>query len=182
MTQLAKTPQQKIASLKAFLKTTKKPAERDRARAILRLIEGKQRQEVADFFDINVKTIDTWQRKFKKHGVQGLQTAPQAGNNYRLDNVCKNEIKQVLHEKTPKDVGLEGAFWSVSALREYVKREYHVEHKSDEAYRKLFKYCGFSYHKPDKTNRKQNQHLRKQFEIALKKSSKHTSEKAVWYW
>lgn len=182
MTQLIHTPQPKTIQLKQFLKTTKRPDERDRARAILKLIEGKRRKAVADFFDISLTTLGQWQQKFKKHGADGLCTKPQRGNRYQLSMKQKEDTKQAINEHAPEQLGLRGAFWTVPLLAAYVKRAYHVSYKSANTYRELFKFCGFSYHKPDTVNRRQNPHMRKRFEDTLKKRSDGTVEKVVWYW
>lgn len=182
MKQMIHTPQFKVNELKQFLKATKRPDERDRARAILKLIEGKKRQEVADFFDISLTTLGEWQQKFKQRGAEGLRTKPQQGNRYKLSRVEKQAIKLIINEKTPAELGLKGIFWTVPLLRAYVRQAYQVTYQSVNTYRELFKFCGFSYHKPDKINKRQNPHMRKRFEDTLKKSSNGTVEKIVWYW
>lgn len=176
------TPQPKINQLKQFLKTTKRPDERDRARAILKLVEGKKRKEVAYFFDITLTTLGEWQHKFKKRGAEGLRTKPQKGNKYKLSREQKEEIKGSINKKTPQELGLNGSFWTVSLLRAYVKRDYQVTYQSANSYRELFTFCGFSYHKPDAVNKRQNGHMRKRFEDTVKKRSNGTVEKIVWYW
>lgn len=182
MTQMIHTPQSKTNQLKQFLRVTKRPDERDRARAILKLIEGKRRKEVADFFDISLTTLGEWQQKFKKQGADGLRTKPQRGNRYQLSGEQKQAIKQVINHKTPNELGLKGVFWTVPLLAAYVKQAYQVSYKSANTYRELFKFCGFSYHKPHTVNKRQNPHMRKRFEDTLKKRSDGTVEKAVWYW
>ena len=137
---------------------------------------------VVDFFDIHIKTLDEWQRAFKKQGVDGLRTQPPPGNNHKLSREQKEEIKDTINTKGPGNFSLEGKFWSVPALRQYVRKQYKVIYKSNDSYRRLFNFCGFSFHKPDKVNKKQNPHMRKQFEETLKKSSNGTYEKLVWYW
>lgn len=182
MTQMIHTPQLKIEELKQFLKTTRRPDERDRARAILKLIEGKRRKEVADFFDITLTTLGQWQQKFKQSGAEELRTKPQKGNRAQLSLEQKQALQQLINEKAPEDVGLQGKFWTVPLLKSYVKQVYQVTYKSANTYRELFTFCGFSYHKPEKVNKNQNRHMRKRFEDTLKKSSDGTAEKIVWYW
>lgn len=182
MIQITQTPQSKINKLKAFLKATKYPDERDSARAILKLIEGRKRQDVADFYDIHIKTLDEWQRAFKRQGIEGLMREPQIGNNYKLSYAQKEEIKTAINNNTPDELQQKGRFWKVSLLKQYVKKRYNVVYKSEVSYQDLFTFCGFSYHKPDKVNKRQNPHMRKQFEDTLKKSSNGTVEKIAWYW
>lgn len=182
MTKLAQTPPERIAEVKAFLKKTKDIHEKDRARAIIKLIEGKPRREVADFLEVNIATIDDWSRKFRRSGIAGLKTKPQKGNRHLLTREEKNEVKKTITYKTPQELGLIGKFWNVPSLKAYVKKTFGVVYKSPESYRRLFSYCKFTFHKPAKVNRRQKTGVRKRFEVALKKSSDGTREKAVWYW
>lgn len=182
MTKLTQTPQSQINKLKTFLKTTKRPKERERARAVLKLIEGRQRKDVADFFDIHVKTLDEWQRAFKKQGISGLRIQGSTSNNYKLTSAQKEKIKLILNSKNPEQLELKGKFWTTDNLKQYIKKQYKVIYQSTDSYRRLFKFCGFSYHKPDKINKRQNPHMRQRFEDVLKKSSNGAIEKIVWSW
>lgn len=182
MTQLTKTPIQKVEKLKLFFKSTKRPDERDRARAVLKLVEGKTRMEVAQFLGINVKTLDKWQKAFRGLGINGLRTVPQKGNNNKLPLKSKEAIKKTINKKSPEELRLKGKFWTVALLKQYVKNKYAVTYKAAESYQRLFKYCGFSFHKPDKVNKRQDRHMRRRFEMDLKKSSDGISQKAAWYW
>lgn len=182
MTKLAQTPPVRIAEVKAFLKKTKDIHEKDRARAIVKLIEGKRRKEVADFLEVNIATVDEWSRKFRRYGIAGLKTKPQKGNRRLLTREEKGEIKRTISKKKPEDVGLTGKFWNVPLLKRYVSNTYQVTYRSLTSYRRLFSYCGFTFHKPVKVNRKQKHGVRKRFEVTLKKRSDGTREKAVWYW
>jgi transposase len=182
MTQLTQTPQFQIDKLKIFLKTTKQPNERDRARAILKLIAGRKRKEVANFFDIHIKTLDKWQGTFKEQGIDGLRTESQIGNNYKLSQAKKEEIKTAINKNAPEELKLKGKFWTVDLLKKFVKKQYKVVYKSEISYHNLFKFCGFSYHKPNKVNKRQNPHMRQRFEDVLKKSSNGAIEKIVWSW
>ena len=182
MTKLAQTPPERIAEVKQFLNKTKDIHEKDRARAIVKLIEGKRRREVADFLEVNIVTVDEWQRKFRRLGIAGLKSKPQIGNRHLLTRKQKDEIKQTITKKRPEDAGLTGKFWNVPLLKTHVKNVYHVLYQSPESYRRLFSYCGFTFHKPVKVNKKQRAHARRRFEVTLKKRSDGTREKAVWYW
>src|SRR3989344_8642618 len=182
MTKLAQTPPKRIAEVKHFLKKTKDIHEKDRARAIVKLIEGKQRRVVADFLEVNIATVDDWQRKFRRYGIAGIKSKPQIGNRHLLTKKQKNEVKKTITDKTPEETGLMGKFWNVPLLKAYVKNTYRLVYQSPESYRRLFSYCGFTFHKPVKVNKKQRAHARRRFEVTLKKRSDGTREKAVWYW
>lgn len=181
-TLLAHSSPQRMTEVKEFLKRTKKVREGERARAILKLMEGRSRRDVAEFFDVNVKTLDKWQRKFKVSGVDGLRDRPQRGNNRLLSREQKDEISSKINSNKPEELGLEGKFWNIPKLKQLVKREYGVVYRSPVSYQKLFKYCGFTFHKPVKVNKKRKDGMRRRFEEVLKKRSDGTVEKMVWYW
>lgn len=179
---LSKRGNDDIKKLQKFLRKTKDPNERDRARAVLKLKEGRKRRDVANIFDVNIATIDVWHRQFKRHGIKGLQTKPQKGNNRILTVKQKREIKKTITNQQPSQVNLIGRFWNVPLLKAYVKQRYGCVYRSPVSYTRLFAYCGFTYHKPNKVNKKQSPHMRKRFEKALKKSSNGIKETIAWYW
>ena len=179
---LSKRGDGEVKKLHKFLRKTRDSHEKDRARAIIKRIEGWKRSDVANFFDVNIKTIDDWTLKYNKVGIQGLQTKPQKGNNRTVTVKQKQEVKKTITTKRPDQVGLSARFWNVPLLKEYIKRKYGLFYRSPATYRKLFYSCGFTYHKPNKVNKKQSPHMRKRFEETLKKSSNGTVEKIAWYW
>jgi transposase len=132
--------------------------------------------------EVNIATVDEWSRKFRKYGIAGIKTKPQKGNRHLLTREEKDEIKRTIGKKKPEDVGLTGKFWNVPTLKRYVSNAYQIAYRSLTSYRRLFSYCGFTFHKPVKVNRKQKAGVRRRFEVTLKKRSDGTREKAVWYW
>jgi len=181
-TLLAQSSPARIKEVKEFLKKTKNVRERERTRAILKLMEGRSRRDVAEFFDVNVKTLDEWQRKFRKFGISGVKDKPQRGNNHTLSRDQKEKIKRIINSKNPEELGLEGKFWNIPRLKQLVRQEFNLVYQSKDSYRRLFKHCGFTFHKPVKVNKKRKDGMRKRFEEVLKKRSNGTVEKMVWYW
>jgi len=182
MTQLTFTPPNKVMEVKEFLKKTKNVHEKERARAILKLIEGKPRKLIADIFDITLTTLDTWQKQFKSFGAAGLSIKTQPGNNHLLTQKQKEEIKKIIRNKKPYQVGLEGKFWNVPKLSQLIKKKFKVAYRAQTSYQRLFKFCGFTHHKPAKVNKNQSSHMRRRFADVLKKTSNGIAEKIVWYW
>lgn len=182
MTNLAQSTPEKVKEVRQFLKQTKNVRERDKARATLKLMEGRSRREVADFLEISTKTLDRWQQAYKRYGLAGLRVKPQPGNRRYLTNQQKEEIKKAITHQSPEQLGLEGKFWNVPRLKEYVKRQYGVIYRSPTSYRNLFISFGFSFHKPKKVNKKQDPHMRQRFVEEVKKNSWSTPERIVWSW
>lgn len=182
MNKTAQTTPKRIKELKQILKKIKSARERDRIRALIKLAEGRKRKDVANFLDINVKTLDRWISTFKKQGIKGLLDKKQPGNHRLLTKKQRNKVKAIITANKPEDLSLEGKFWNVVSLKQLVKRDFKVNYRSETSLRNLFKYCGFTFHKPVRVNTKQNSHMRRRFEDVLKKRSDGTVEKIVWYW
>jgi len=64
-------------------------------------------------------------------------------------------------------------YWSITTLKQLVKQKYHIEYKTEESYRNLLKYCGYSYQKVEfEDERKSNEEgvtFKKRFKGKLKK-------------
>ena len=75
----------------------------------------------------------------------------------------------MLTHNSPEEVGLDGRFWTTEQLARLVKKEYGVTYRSEVSYYHLFAFCGFTYHKPDKVNKRQSVASKEEFEQRLKK-------------
>ena len=175
---------EQIDTLQHFLQTTDDKYARDRAWALLNLIEGKKRKEVADFFKISLWTVDWWQRRYRHEGIEGLLTKPQKGNKFVLAPTQKEEIKQLLFvsKKTPQELGYEGRFWTTGTIAQFVHDRYGVLYKSAVSYQRLFAFIGFTHHKPVKVNKRRNHQTRKRIIEMVKKNLKTTSEQTALSW
>jgi len=172
-----------LEQLHSFLKTAKSRSEIERARALLTLSKGIKRVKVAEIFEIHVDTLDSWQTKFKRLGIKGISDKGYPGNHHKLTKSQKDQLKQILYTKNPKDLGFsDKRFWSIKALKQLIKQKYSLVFESEATYRKLFYSIGFSCHKPGKHNRNQRPKDVKRFRIAVKKRSNKQEGWAVWYW
>lgn len=182
MNHLPFTPEQEQA-LKKFLRISKSSSEKERIKALLALQRGKKRKEIAEILDISPGTISAWKTQFLHLGIVGISTKPYPGNHYKLTRNQKEEIKQLITTKTPKELDYgDKRFWTTKALKMLVKKRFGVVYASPYTYQKLFAYCGFTCHKPGKHNRNQNKHLVERFRVKVKKRSGSTDGWAVWYW
>lgn len=182
MNHLPFTPEQEQA-LVMFLKKSRSADEKERAKALLALQRGKKRKDVAGVLDVNPATISAWKKQFGREGVMGIGTKPYPGNHRKLTREQKEEIKKLITEKTPKELGYsDKRFWTTKALRTLVKDQFGVLYDSPYTYQRLFAYCGFTCHKPGRHNRNQNQHLVERFRVRVKKRSGSTEGWAVWSW
>jgi len=175
--------EEQVTQLHTFFKGTKNTSEQQRSLALLALSKAKKRKDVAEIFEINVATLDGWQMQFKRFGVTGIANKGYPGNHYKLTKEQKAQIKKLVYEKNPQELGLsEKRFWTTKLLKQLVQKHYAVVYESTATYRKLFYSFGFSCHKPGKHNRNQRPKEVARFRVSVKKSSDNTRGWAVWYW
>lgn len=97
-------------------------------------------------------------KRFQDRGAAGIATKKKKPRAL-LTKKQIAEIKKILVEKKPIDVGINADFWMTSILAEFVKKKYNVAYKSRTSYRILFKQSGFTYHKPEKHYASQDKDL-----------------------
>lgn len=175
-------PSAKVVALRETFKKAKDGREKIRYQALWLLTQGYTREEAAEVAGVSTHAIGRWVTRYNKEGLGGLANKPQPGNHRKLTNKQKDRTKQLIHGNSPEQLGYEGKFWNIPLLRKLVKDKFGVEYKSKESYRRLLKYCGFSFHKPEKVNKKRKETMVKRFEEKVKKGSGDTGEKIVWYW
>lgn len=174
-------PREQVVVLEKAFKQAKKPRELLRFHALLLLAQGYKRKEVAKIVRVSTHALEDWVTGFRKAGIEGLYDKPQPGNHRKLTNDQKETLKTLITTKTPEELGLKGTFWSPALVSQLVKNIYTVLYQH-EASRKLLLYCGFSFHKPAKVNKRQSPYERLRFEETVKKDSSGTREKIRWYW
>lgn len=155
--------------LRTFIKKTKDRYARDRARAVLKRMEGASRTEIASFLEVNKDTVSNWITWYRKSGIAGLKSNWRGGNKYKLSPSQKEEVKKTVRKQTPKRLGYGRDFWDVPLLARYIEETYTVKYRSDRSYHRLFAFIGFTYHKPVKQDRKRRAKAVKEFEGKLRK-------------
>ena len=169
------------AQEKAFRKS-QSPREKIRYQAIWLSARGYPRPEVSQVTGSSQGAIRRWITAYNKEGLTGLRQKPKPGNHRKLTKNQKSQIKKLLKNNSPQSLGYPGEFWNINLLKSLVKDKHQVTYYSPRSYQRLFHWCGFSFHKPNKANKKQSPHMRKRFADIIKKNSQPTGERLVWYW
>jgi transposase len=179
---IANLPRKAVDRLRRSYKQTKSPKEKERYHALWLKARGYKREEICELLGIGSRTLGRWIQKYNRSGLTSLQDKPQFGNHRNLSNKQKDQVKQLIHQKKPDDLGYRGKFWDIGILKRLVKDKFGVMYKSQTSYRVLFKWCGFSYHKPDKVNKKQSVKSIKDWEKKIKKDWRGIAQEMGWYW
>lgn len=165
--------------LRQFIKKSKDKHAVERARAVLKRMEGYPREHIARFLEVNKDTVSNWITWYRKRGIEGLRSNWRGGNKYKLSPLQKQAIKQTVKENTPRQLGYGKDFWDVEILRRYVYGTYKVRYRSDRSYHRLFAFIGFTYHKPVKQDKKRRQAKVAEFEARLRKKGE-LIKKLMW--
>lgn len=171
-------PQDAKEELDSAFKRSKQYKERNRIQTVNLLSKGYSYKQVSEITGLKPATITILVYKYNKEGIEGLKLKPHPRNNSRLSTKQKDKIRQVLEDfDSPSRAGLkvleEEDYWSTTTLKQLVKQKYHREYKTEESYRKLLKYCGYSYQKVEfEDERKSDEEgvvFKKRFKGKLKK-------------
>lgn len=73
----------------------------ERARVILRCLEGKEIQQVAKELDLAVPTVSKWRRRFADRGLKGLHDQPRSGKPPIYDGEFRNRVLSLLEQEPP---------------------------------------------------------------------------------
>jgi transposase len=167
---LKQLPREQLRILERAFRKARNPTEQLRYQAILLGAKGFQRSEICVIVGKSQRCVGDWITKCKREGLAGLRQKPQPGNHHLLTRKQKAHIKYLITNKTPVELSLSGRFWTIPLLEQLVWNTYRLRYKDQDSYRRLFHWCGFSFHKPNKVNKKQSTHMKKRFEEHLKKT------------
>ena len=118
-----------------------------REQAVKALRDGQPAAEIAAAFGMNIRTIFKWQAKFVDGGQAALQAKPISGRPPKISEEEMRWIAGAVRENTPQQLGFEFGLWTLSLLRELIKREF-GKSLVLESVRRIMILMGFSAQKP----------------------------------
>lgn len=161
--------------LKQLYHNTKQAKVKDKCRVIILRAKGYAIKEVAGILDLSPETVKDWSKLFLKKGAQAFEPKQRISNHKYLAENQKQQLKNDLNS-SPKQLGLQQEFWTLTLLKEYVKKNFKIVYKSNQSYYDLFKYAGLTCQKPRPKNKRQDEKQIKKFmkhtEVLLKKGGK----------
>lgn len=174
-------PEKSKKELDIAFKKCKNLKESTRIQVIRLLSQGKSHTETSQITNISEGGIKKLVGIYNKDGLVGLRLKPKPVNRYILTSDQKNNIKHLLHKfETPSKAGIkvstDNDFWSIPTLKLLVHKEYKLAYKNKDSYRKLLKFCGFTYQKvefeDERKSNEQGAEFKKRFEGKLKKGGR----------
>ncbi len=111
------------------------------------LLDGQPAAEIATAFGMNIRTIFKWQAKFVEGGQEALQAKPISGRPPKISEEEMRLIAEAVRNNIPQQFGFEFGLWTLSLLRELIKREF-GKSLVLESVRRIMILMGFSAQKP----------------------------------
>jgi transposase len=104
------------------------PAELEHRRllAVQRVLEGYSAEEVAEFLDVDPRSVRRWVAAFRQAGGAGLRARPTAGRPRKLTTTQEKIIRQWLADK-PTEHGLPTDLWTGPRLAHLIREEFGIQ-------------------------------------------------------
>jgi transposase len=117
-----------------------------------------------------------WVRAYQEGGVQGLVDKRAGGNSAKLTKLQIEDLSIRLHQYTPSQIlgnethSLAGQFWTIEDLQKAIHKFYGVEYRSRGGLQRLFRVCGFSFHRPERVFKSRREAQVMDFEEQVEKN------------
>jgi transposase len=98
--------------------------ERRRRLAVRRVRSGYTQQEVADFFDVQVRSVQRWIRAYREFGIAGLKAKPASGRPPKLSTAQEQEVLGWFL-RSPREFGFPTELWSAPRVADLIQRRFH---------------------------------------------------------
>lgn len=145
-----------------------------RAQAIIMVDNEIETNQITQITGYQRSQIFVLRNKYLEKGIAAIEDLARKNPKELLSKKQKDEITEIVKEKTPDDVGFHGTYWTTALLGEYIKRKYKIKYKSRTSLYLFFQKASFSYHKPGRVY-----HLRNEEEVEKwQKMAKPILEKA----
>ncbi len=168
------TSAQVITELQSALHDrTLSKAEYIRVQAVLLRKLKQKRSLIARMVGKSMSVVEDWITVYNHHGLSGLKTKKRLTQPRAKLTLTQRQHIRTLLKKKPRDIGIgKEAYWTMTTVRQVVKRETGVVYKSINACRRILHEAGLSYQKVEFVDNHKNQGnhdgFKKQFEAKVK--------------
>jgi transposase len=141
----------------SYMRNKGSPAELEHRRflAMRRLLDGASTEEVADFLEVERRSVQRWLRAFEALGWQGLLARPAAGRPRKLSPTQEKIALRWLQD-SPLQFGFPTELWTSQRLAQLIREEWGICFHPEYVPRWL-RERGFTPQKPQRVPRERNQ-------------------------
>jgi transposase len=144
-----------------------------RLMALIQIKRGMSSRKLEELYFKSHSRFCVWVNNFNKYGIEGLKNKPKSGRKPLLTEEQKEEMKSVLLNNRPENLGFNSATWNGPILIEYIMNKYGVSYKKAQIYN-ILKQLGFSYQKSKGRYPEAEPLKQKEFVESLKKTHRRT--------
>jgi putative transposase len=169
---IMRASQEELNSIKEAMDSEKKVRFFKRYQALYLFLSEKTREEVAKIVGISPNTVSNIHRAYKSEGLAGIPDKPIPGRPTRMNAEQEAEIRSVILEKVPSEVGFPAEYnWTAGLIGKHIKREYGYDY-SIRGITGMLDRMGLSYTRPTyvlaKANKQKQEEFVKDFEKVKK--------------
>lgn len=163
MKMIMRASQEELNSIKAAMDSEKKVRVFKRYQALYLFLSGKTGEEVAKIVGISPNTVSNIHTAYKNEGLKGIPDKPVPGRPSRLNAEQQVELKSVILNKVPSELGFPAEFnWTAGLIGKYIKREYGYDY-SIRGITGMLDRMGLSYTRPTYVLAKADKQKQEQF-------------------
>jgi transposase len=81
---------------------------------------------VAQVMGVSRASVFAWQKTYREHGAEALQTKPTPGREPSLSDLQMSELRQIIIGRNPQQLDFGPALWTRGIVRELVQRKFGV--------------------------------------------------------
>ncbi len=130
--------------------------------------KGITQSELAEWFDVERKTIYNWLTRLEERDFEvAVLDEKRPGRPRKLPDAKLDELETVLQNR-PTDAGFDARAWTTELVQEFVRDRFNVDY-SRPTCRRLMKEAGLSYQTPRTAAAEADPEDREAFEQELKK-------------
>jgi transposase len=132
------------------------PAELEHRRflAVRRILDGNSTEEVAEFLEVDPRSVRRWMAAYFKHGWQGLIGNPVPGRPRKLTSTQEKIVFRWLQD-SPMQFGFATELWTCQRLTQLIEEEWGIQFDSEYMPRWL-RARGFTPQKPQRVPRERD--------------------------
>lgn len=140
-----------LTEVEERLRTTKDRRMYERLQAVRLHIMGRPVKEISGILCRSEKTIRSYIHTYETEGLSSLHMRFSPGRSSRLTLEQRDELKQVIVNQVPADVGFTAKFnWTLQLIADYIERTYGHRY-SIRGVSKLMEHMKMSFTKPTYT-------------------------------
>jgi len=97
-----------------------------RLHGVFLVLSGLSSVQVGKLLREPGRTVAHWVKRFRQHGLKGLEEAEKSGRPKSLTAQQQKGLKAALM-KSPKDTGLSGDSWTGELVSQFLRRRFHIK-------------------------------------------------------